>query len=153
VAVIMSQICWTNVTTGIQRISGATSRPLGCFIQAGARHKLVVSKKTIGSEGYCEKTIRIGPQGVLPSLSSLLCVVKRKSDSSRKRGSQTGLPAARIAVTLRPAGPRGKPQGIGARFCRRRNPPPTPPMARPAPGDPSDMAMGLEASHIKYECD
>ena len=52
-AVIMSQICWTNVTTGIQWISGATSGPLCGFIQESGRHKLVVSKKTIGSEGYC----------------------------------------------------------------------------------------------------
>src|SRR5271165_6153005 len=96
----MSQICWTKVTTGIQRISGATSGPLGGFIQAGSRHRLALSKKTIASEGYCKKTIRIGPQGVLASLSSLRCVVKRKSDSSRKRGSQTGLPAARLSVTF-----------------------------------------------------
>src|SRR5215469_10735297 len=96
----MSQICWTNVTTGIQRISDATSGAL-CCIQEGGRHMLALSKKTIGSEGYCKKTIRIGPQRVLASLSSLRCVVKWKSDSSRKRGSQIGLPAARIAVTLR----------------------------------------------------
>jgi hypothetical protein len=66
----MWQIRWTNVTTGIQRISGVTSRPLGCFVQAGARHKLVAFEKGIGSEGYYEKIIRIGPQGPLPLLSS-----------------------------------------------------------------------------------
>ena len=62
-------------------------------------------KKRSGRRGTARKSFASAPKAPLPSLSSLLCVVKRKTDSSRKRGSQTGLPAARIAVTLRQVRP------------------------------------------------